>query len=146
MHPENEDFINPIDKDKITETPGTLPYAHHVGSGLVKPIDEGKVKGRAVAAMHHQTDQQLGQLYEQMQLLNEQAKRIQKRVEVSEKIYLAEMRFEPLINHIYHLYLKDDGKNTLSMIGPNQWGKKGCPYQFEASVKLLADHTWEVLE
>jgi hypothetical protein len=146
MQQENEGFINPIDKDKITDTPGTLPYAHHVGSGLVKPIDEGKVKGRAVAAMHHQTDQQLGQLYEQMQLLNEQAKRIQKRVEISEKIYLAEMRFEPLINHTYHLYLKDDGKNTLSMIGPNQWGKKGCPYQFEASVKLLADHTWEILE
>jgi hypothetical protein len=46
---------NPIDKDKITETPSTLPYAHHVGSPVIKPIDKGRVKGNAMSAMVEQT-------------------------------------------------------------------------------------------
>ena len=51
----SEEFINPIDPDKITETPSTLPYAHHSGSALIKPEDRGKIKGRALSAMDHQT-------------------------------------------------------------------------------------------
>ena len=72
MKPTDE---NPIDKDKITETPSTLEYGHHVGSAVIKPEDKGKLKGRSLTAMAHQTDQQLGQIYEQMQLLAEQAKK-----------------------------------------------------------------------
>lgn len=67
-------FINPIDPDKITENPHSLEYAHHAGSAIIKPEDQGKIKGRAVSAMEHQTDMQLSQLYEQMQLLASQAK------------------------------------------------------------------------
>ena len=36
--------INPIDKDKIADAPHLLPYAHSVGSAIIKPIDKGKVK------------------------------------------------------------------------------------------------------
>lgn len=143
---EKEEFINPIDSDKITETPHNLPYAHHTGSALVKPEDQGKIKSRGLNAMEHQTDMQLGQIYEQMQLLADQAKKLQERKEISERIYLAEMRFEPLINHIYHLYKKEDRNHLLSLIAPNQWGKSKNTFQFIATVRLLADHTWDILE
>ncbi len=53
-----EAFINPIDKDKIAENPHLLPYAHTVGGAVIKPIDQGRVKGLAVKAMHKQTDMQ----------------------------------------------------------------------------------------
>ena len=96
---ENKEFINPIDPDKITENPHSLEYAHHAGSALIKPEDQGKLKGRALEAMDHQTDMQLNQIYEQMQLLAEQAKKLNARKQVSEFIYQAEMRFEPFINH-----------------------------------------------
>jgi len=119
----NKDFQNPIDPDKITENPHSLEYGHHAGSALIKPIDQGKTKGRALSAMEHQTDMQLGQIYEQMQLLAEQAKKLNDRKGISEKIYMAEMRFEPLINHIYHLYQKEDTSYLLSLIGPMQWGR-----------------------
>ena len=72
-------FINPIDPDKITENPHSLEYAHHAGSAIIKPEDQGKIKGRAVSAMEHQTDMQLSQLYEQMQLLASQAKKLNAR-------------------------------------------------------------------
>jgi cellobiose-specific phosphotransferase system component IIA len=132
-------------KEKTTENPGILPYAHHSGSALIKPDDKGKITGRAVAAMHSQTDMQLTQIYEQMQLLAEQAKKIQTRVEVSERIYQASVAFEPLINHTYFLYQKSDGSDFLSMIAPEEWGRKKDWAAFVAEVKLLADHTWEIL-
>ena len=142
----NKEFINPIDKDKITENPHSLEYAHHAGSALIKPEDQGKIKGRALSAMEHQTDMQLNQIYEQMQLLADQAKKLQDRKNISEFIYTAEMRFEPLINHTYHLYQKENGSYLLSLIAPTQWGRSGASFTWIATVKLLADHTWDVLD
>lgn len=142
----NDDFINPIDADKVTDQPSTLSYPHHAGSAAVKPIDQGKMKGRAVSAMEHQTDMQLHQIYEQMQLLAAQATKLNERKKIAEFIYLAEMRFEPLINHTYHLYQRDNGGYVLSMIGPNQWGKSKAIPTFMATIKLLADHTWDIVE
>ena len=142
---EEKPDINPIDKDKTAEFPHLLPYAHTVGGALVKPIDRGKVKGRAVAAMYKQADSQLAQIRQQVELLAQQAKRIQKRMAISEQIYLAEMNFEPLIGSVYHLYRRKDDSLVLSMVSPQEWGAKP-PYQFVATVELLADHTWEVLK
>jgi hypothetical protein len=111
---ENEIDLSKLDlarmKDRTTDTPGLLPYAHTSGSALVKPEDMGKVKGRAVAAMYQQTDMQMAQLYEQMKLLAEQANAIKKRVEISERIYRAKMSFEPLISHVYYLYRRPTAK------------------------------------
>lgn len=132
-------------KEKTTETPGLLPYAHHSGSGIIKPEDKGKITGRAVAAMHSQTDMQMAQIYDQMRLLADQAKKIQSRIEVSERIYQASIAFEPLINHRYFLYQKEDGVDFMSMIAPEEWGRKKDWATFVAEVKLLADHTWDIL-
>lgn len=135
---------NPIDKDKIAVNPHTLEYGHNVGSAVIKPIDKGRIKGLAVAAMYEQTELQLDQIKEQINLLAQQARKIQSRIEISEKIYQAECGFKPLIGNIYHLYEKSESKWVLSMISPDEWGNK-CPYIFLSTVKLLADHTWEVL-
>lgn len=142
----SEEFVNPIDPDKITETPSTLPYAHHAGSALVKPEDQGKLKGRALSAMEHQTDMQMNQIYEQMKLLSDQANKLQDRKRISEYIYLAEMRFEPLINHVYYLYEKEDGRYLLSLISPSDWGRSKTTFAYVATTRLLADHTWDVLD
>jgi predicted transcriptional regulator len=139
-----KEFINPIDKDKIAENPHLLPYAHTVGGAVIKPIDKGKVKGRAVTAMYEQTDMDLDQIRQQIELLASQAKAIQNRVNISERIYLAEMNFGPIIGKIYHLYRRSNGKDVMSMISPGEWGKK-MPYDFVATIKLLADHTWDIL-
>lgn len=142
-----EEIINPIDPDKISETPNSLEYPHHLGSAVVKPEDKGRIKGNAMAAMESQTDMQLSQIYEQMQLLAEQAKKIEERKEVSEIIYAAEMRFQPLINHTYHLYKKENSTHILSLIPPEQtqFSKNMSSWEHVATVKLLADHTWDIL-
>lgn len=137
---------NPIDIENITDQPGTLTYGHHRGSFPVIPTKQGTIKTKAISAMEHQTDMQLDQIKQQMSLLAEQANKIKKRVEISEMIYHAEIRFEPLISHTYHLYENEENHFFLMMIGPEEWGKKGCPLTFISSVKLLADHTWEVIK
>ncbi|MCB0550057.1 MAG: DUF2452 domain-containing protein [Phaeodactylibacter sp.] len=145
MNDKQEEFINPIDKDKIAESPHNLPYAHTIGGAQIKPIDKGKAKGRAVTAMYKQTDMQLNQIKKQIELLAQQAKAIHSRVAISEQIYNAEMNFEPLIGFTYHLYQRNNGTYVLSMVSPGEWGENP-PYQFIATVELLSDHTWDVLE
>lgn len=140
-----EDFKNPIDPKTISDSPGLLPYASNIGSAIIKPIDQGRTKGLALQAMMEQSSIQLNQIKGQVELLLKQAQIIHERIKISESIYEADCRFKPLIGHIYHLYFKEDGSALLSMIGPNEWGKSKSNLQFKTSVKLLADHTWEVL-
>lgn len=141
--------LEQVDMDRmaemVTDNPGLIHFPHTVGGAMIKPEDKGKIKGRAVAAMHEQTEMQVQQIYEQMKLLADQANAIKKRVEVSERIYQAKMSFEPLIGKIYYLYEREDGNDLLSLIAPEEWGRSKPFSNFVAEVKLLADHTWEIL-
>ncbi|GAB4491031.1 MAG: hypothetical protein OHK0019_10670 [Saprospiraceae bacterium] len=142
----NDAFVNPIDKDKVAETPGLLPYAHTAGSAVIRPEDKGRIRGNAMTAMYDQTGRQMEQLRQQMDTLVKQAKSLDNRMRVSEVIYQADIPFQPVIHHIYHLYQrKTDGTHVISMIAPSEWGRK-TPYNYLATVRLLGDHTWEVLE
>lgn len=138
------EFVNPIDPEKITENPSTLPYAHTVGGAVIKPTKQGVIRSRALNAMEEQTDMQLSQIKEQIDLLARQAKEIQDRKELAARIYAAKISFKPEINHVYHLYLNQDDAHVLSMIGPDEWAKPKFK-SFLYTVKLLADHTWEIL-
>jgi hypothetical protein len=148
LHNKNKEVsrkVNPIDKDKIAETPHLLPYAHTLGSAIIKPLDMGKVKGLSMAAMYEQSERSLNQIKEQVELLVTQAQAIHDRMDLSEKIYQAKYSFKPIIGKTYHLYKKEDDSWILSMIGPNEWSKH-CPYEFLSTMKLLSDHTWETLK
>jgi hypothetical protein len=141
---ETEVFVNPIDAKKVAENPGLLAYAHTAGGAVIRPEDKGRIKGNAMMAMYEQTDRQMHQLKEQMDTLVSQAKSLQRRKEISEMIYQATLNFRPVVGHIYHLYQKADNSHTISLIAPDEWGRKS-PYTFMATVQLLYDHTWEVL-
>lgn len=147
IQPEREEqaFVNPIDKSKVTDTPGLLPYAHTAGGAVIRPEDKGRIRGNAMTAMYDQTERQMEQLRQQMETLVSQAKSLNERKEISEVIYQSEIPFQPVIHHYYHLYQrKSDGGHLLSMIAPEEWGRK-APYTFLATVRLLGDHTWEII-
>ena len=138
-------MINPIDKDKTAENPGLIEYPHNVGSIMVKPDDVGKLKTRALSSMYEQTDYQLAQIQKQVELMLAQANDIKTRIAISEKIYTAKLSFEPFVGNIYHLYKKED-QYLLLLVGPKEWGKsKNNNLEFLESVKLLSDHTWEII-
>ena len=133
-----------IDPDKVAETPSLLPYAHHVGSAIIKPIDKGRTKGLAMSAMYEQTGVQLNQLREQVEVLIAQAQSIHDRIGVSESIYGAEMGFRPNVNQVCYLYERHGGRRVMSLVSPAEWGGRP-PYRFVAEVRLLSDHTWDVV-
>ncbi len=140
-----ENFVNPIDADKIAVNPSLLPYAHTVGGAIIIPTEKGIMKSKALAAMEQQTEMQLDQIKEQINLLAKQANEIKSRTQISLEIYNADMGFEPLVNHVYYLYEREKtGEKVLSMIAPEQWGRSS-KLAFMAEVLLLADRTWKVV-
>ncbi|NJB85626.1 hypothetical protein GGR26_001371 [Lewinella marina] len=142
---EKPEFKNPIDGKKVALNPQLLPYAHERGAAVVKPVDRGKITGLAMTAMYEQTNQQLDQIRAQMELLAAQANEIAHRMSVSERIYEAEMNIDPIVNRTYYLYERSNGKSLLSLVSPAEWGPRP-PYHYLATVRLLGDHTWEVIE
>ena len=120
-----------------------LPYAASVAGAMIKPTEEGVIRHKALTAMEEQTNMQLMQIRKQIELLALQAQEIQKRKELSMIIYGAKISFSPVIGQTYHLYQKADDSYILSLVSPREWGNAAGPFKrFVASVKLLADHTW----
>lgn len=146
----NEIDITNIDLDKLkektAENPSLLPYAHTVSGVVIKPEDKGKIRGRAMEAMYQQTDIQMAQIYQQMEVLVAQAKLLQNRKTISERIYEADIPFEPFIGRDYYLYKRNETQDVLSLIAPQEWGRRFKYMSFLAKVRLLSDHTWEVTE
>ena len=121
------------------------PYPLHVSSPEIKPEDKRLIKGNAYEAMQYQANQQVSILRKQAELIMQQVRDIEERVEISKKIYEADMRFTPDIGQTYHLYRKD-GKNAITMISPDEWGAN-MPYdEYIASMILLADKSWDIIK
>jgi Protein of unknown function (DUF2452) len=124
-----------------------LPYAHSVSGVAIIPNAQGTIKHKALRAMAEQTDMHLDQIRKQIELLALQANEIKRRKDLSLMIYEAQINFVPQIGQVYHLYEKNDGVHTLSLISPNDWGGGSGPYKAHlGGVKLLADHTWTEVE
>jgi len=119
-----------------------LPYSSSVAGVAIRPTKEGVIKHKALSAMEDQTNMQLDQIRQQIELLARQAQEIRKRKELSMMIYEAKLNFKPQIGQVYHLYEKKDSTHILSLVAPQEWGDSGPFKQFVSSVKLLADHTW----
>ena len=141
-----QDHINPIDPDKITDTPGLIPYPHNIGSPAFKPNEEGAIRSASMKAMEEQCEIQLDKIKEQIALLSSQAQEIKDRYEISKAVYASKMSFEPVVGNTYYLYARKEGDFVLSMIAPDQWGKSVPFKHFVSAVKLLGDKTWQVQE
>ena len=139
---------NLSEEDKAKKKPiyqgrdALAPYPLHVGSPKIKAVDKRLVKGTALETMTQQADQQISMLRKQAELLMEQVREIQERVNLSYEIYKADLNFEPVIGTIYHVYVQGE-RTILSLVSPSEWGK--LPFDsYNCSVKLLADKSWEI--
>ncbi len=119
-----------------------LPYSTSVSGAVIRPTEEGMIRHKSLTAMEEQTNMQLTQIRQQIELLALQAQEIQRRKELSVLIYSAKLNFTPVIGQQYYLYEKKDGSHFLSLVSPREWGSSGPFKKCAAAVKLLADHTW----
>ena len=120
------------------------PIPLSIGSPAIRPEDKNKIKANAVEAMHHYANQEIMMLKKQADLIMSQVREIEARLKISEHIYESDLKFTPTVNQIYHLYEKDE-YYKLSLIGPNEWGRSKTVGKYVASVKLLGDHSWDVI-
>ncbi len=133
-------------KKKTADLPGLIEYAHSLGGFSVVPTEQGVIKGKAMQAMSEQTQMQLDMILEQMRLLAKQAKRLKDRIDVSTDIYKAKIPFKPIVGSHYFLYKVEEENLVLSLVGDDEWGSRKPLGEFVAEVKLLADHTWEIIK
>jgi hypothetical protein len=139
---QNENMLN---EDGSYTGPASLsPIPLNLGSPMIKPEDKGKIRANAVEAMHHYASQEMALLKKQADLIMEQVREIEGRLKISEKIYESDMRFTPVIGQTYHLYEKED-HFKLSIIAPEEWGNSKTIGTYLATVKLLGDHSWDVI-
>lgn len=120
------------------------PIPLTVSSPIIKATDKGKIRSNALESMKKHAEQQMSLLRKQAQLIMDQVKQIEERIRISEEIYLADMSFEPVVGHTYHLYSKGSGKKFLSIVAPHEWGRsKPDGLAYIATVTLLPDKSWE---
>jgi hypothetical protein len=120
------------------------PIPLSLGSPVIRPEDRNQIKANAVEAMHHYANQEISMLKKQADLIMQQVREIEQRLKISEHIYTSDMRFVPVVNQVYHLYEKDD-YYSLSLVGPEEWGRSKTSRKYVASVKLLGDHSWDIV-
>ncbi len=121
------------------------PIPLSVSSPKINPVDKRLVKANAFETMQYQANQQIMILKKQADLLLEQAGIIEERLIVSKMIYEADLNFEPVIGTVYHVY-QNKGKTVLSLVAPEEWGKKQAYEKHVCSARLLADKSWELLK
>jgi hypothetical protein len=117
-------------KDKSTDKPGLLPYPHHIGSVPIKPENTSTFVNRGVNKVNHEFKDRFERLRKEYESLLEE-------YEWNKVIYESDLRFEPVVGEIYHLY-NSDGKKFISLIGPNEWNK-----EYLGTFKLNSDLKWE---
>jgi hypothetical protein len=137
---------DPFKKDALYQGQDKFsPIPLTVSSPKINPIDKRLVKATAFETMQYQANQQISIIKQQAELLMEQARKIEERMEISRKIYEADLNFEPVIGTTYHVYEKN-GRTVLSLIAPNEWGKK-MPFDHHVcSATLLGDKSWDLVK
>ncbi|MCP5532919.1 MAG: DUF2452 domain-containing protein [Akkermansiaceae bacterium] len=110
-----------------------LPYPASTLSPRIVPTDLSSFKSRGISEVERDLQQKLAELRE------EYLKAID-HFNWNKLVYEAEIRFEPVVGGVYHLY-QMDGRRALSMVAPSQW-----PHPHLATVRLNVDRQWQVVE
>jgi Protein of unknown function (DUF2452) len=130
---------------KSYDGPASLsPIPLTVSSPAIKPEDKRLITANALEAAHLQAEQQIGMLRRQAELLIEQARAIEARIQVSKKIYEADLGFQPVIHQTYYVYRRNNDTLFISMISYEEFAYR-TDLHYLHTVRLLPDKTWDLL-
>ncbi|WP_297805241.1 DUF2452 domain-containing protein [uncultured Polaribacter sp.] len=107
------------------------PYATSVGAPVITATDTIAWKNRSINKLNHKVQTRFKEIKEQYDQLMQE-------FEDNRLINEAKFTFEPIIGQHYHLYMRDNGDNFLSIIAPNE-----CNFKSIGSFYLNADQIWE---
>jgi len=107
-----------------------MSYSTSVGAPVIKMDDVVSWKSRGISNVNKEFENKFNELKIQYEKLMQE-------FEWNELVYNSKFSFEPVIGEIYHLYINEDGTNTLSLIGPNEWNKEHL-----GTFKLNSEKKW----
>lgn len=107
-----------------------LPYAGNISSPVITVEDTSHFKQKQVIKFNNFVDKRFLELQKQYNELKEL-------YELNEFVFKIDMRFEPLVGEVYHVYQNDNSKNFLSMIAPHE-----CNFLYICSIILNTDGQW----
>lgn len=110
-----------------------LPYPVSTLSPPIIPTDLTSFKSRGISEVQRDLQQKLTEI-------REDYLRAIDHFNWNKLVYESEIRFEPVVGGIYHLYAMSD-RRMLSMISPDQW-----PHKHLATVRLNMDRQWLIVE
>ncbi len=106
-------------------------YATSVGAPVITTADTIAWKNRSINKLNHKVKTRFKEIKEQYDQLMQE-------FEDNRLINEAKFTFEPIIGQHYHLYMRENGDNFLSIIAPNE-----CNFNSIGSFYLNADQIWE---
>jgi len=104
-------------------------------------VDLAKEIARADDMLSIHADGKLGVLADQIRNLQQEALSILKKTRESQVLHRAECGYQKKAGKVYHLYKKESGALVLSLLSPEDWGRR-MPYSFEGSFRLENDMSW----
>ncbi len=107
------------------------PYATTVGAPVITTTDSMAWKNRSVTKLNHKVQTRFKEIKEQYEQLMQE-------FEDNRLLHDAKFTFEPIIGQHYHLYVRENGENFLSIIAPDE-----CSFNSLGSFYLNADQTSE---
>lgn len=125
----------PVEIPELEPAPSSafLPYPVSTLSPPIIPNDLTSFKSRGISEVQRDLQQKLMEI-------REEYLRVIDHFNWNKLVYESEIRFEPVVGGVYHLYETRSGR-ALSMISPEQW-----PQRHLATVRLNMDRQWQVVE
>ena len=72
--------------------------------------------------------------------LKKEYNKLMEDIQINETIYQAKYTFQPIVGQNYYLYLNDDDEKFLSIISPNEWGRR--KFEYLGTFQLQTDGRW----
>ena len=110
----------------------TKEYPTEIGSQKFSPDDIQLFKIEKTSKLKHHFSSKFSELQSEYNKLIEE-------ININERLYLAKHSFEPIPGKSYHLYIKENGEEFLSLISPKEWGDR---FEYVGTFEFLSDGRW----
>ncbi len=126
-----EESLLPKDKHLMTYSASTL-------DPVINVTDPTEFKNRVKTKIEQK-------IFSRMEELKREFEKLAEEFNINKMVLESEIRIEPIVGEIYHLYENKEGKNQLSILEPEDWEKSGNDWQMIhiSSVRLTSDGIWE---
>jgi len=120
------------------------PYPTEAGSVKFEMVPVTKQKDLMINHARMFAQQEYDRIIELVNVLENQAQQIKRRLEITDSVHAAVYQFQPVMGNIYWLAWDKRKQHTLlTQHGPNDWSSSAPEdYEYMAQVKYMGDHTW----